>query len=109
MELKNIKSVRCPICGCEVVVGEYVEFYHNSGIKVHANGMRWEHRRFLCGLEIAFDPNFCKEYTRGDCKNDPEYIARLQKQKEDKEKLLQFCKEQSLSENLVRKIKSYVI
>lgn len=111
MELRNIKTNKCPICGCTDVVSESVEidtFSKINKIKVHCNGTRWEHRRFLCGKEICYEPNFSSESIHGNCMNDPEYQAFLKKQKEDKEKLLSFCEKSGISKEITNKIKIYM-
>ncbi|KSV57735.1 hypothetical protein [Acetivibrio ethanolgignens] len=102
MELRNIKTNKCPICGCTDVVSESVEIDTFNRVKVHCNGTRWEHRKFLCGKEICYEPNFCNESTHGDCINDTTYQALLKKQKEDKEKLLSFCEENGISKDMLR-------
>lgn len=108
MKLQDIKTNKCPICGCDTVVGEYVDF-NEYEIKVHTNGSRWEHRRFLCGIEICFDPNFDKEYTKGECKNNPEYLKMLQKQEDDKKRLVEFCETNDIDKNIIRRIHNYVL
>lgn len=109
MELRNIKTNECPICGCTDIVSESVETNIFNKIRVHCNGTRWEHRKFLCGKEICYEPNFSKEFTYGNCVNDPTYLAFLKKQKEDKEKLLSFCEENGIAEEITNKVKSYVL
>lgn len=109
MELKHIKTNKCPICGCTDVVSESVETDTFNRIKVHCNGTRWEHRKFLCGKEICYEPNFSRESVHGNCINDPTYLAFLKKQKEDKDKLLSFCEENGISKELVSKLKMYVL
>lgn len=102
MELRNIKTNKCPICGCTDVVSESVEIDTFHRIKVHCNGTRWEHRKFLCGKEIRYEPNFSNESVHGNCINDQTYQALLKKQKEDKEKLLSFCEENGISKDMLR-------
>lgn len=109
MNLQNITSTCCPVCGCSVIVKESVEYNENDGIRIHCNGGRWEHRYFLCGGEIYFVPNFNKEIPRGTCKNDPKYLAKIQKQKEDEEKLTAFCEENSIDSEVFRKIKDRML
>lgn len=109
MKLKFIKTKKCPICGCTTVVQEYVETEDYSKIRVHCDGAQWEHRIFLCGKEISFSPNFNMETFEGTCHNDPDYLKQCQKWKEDKEKLLNFCKDNELDKNLIARIKNYVL
>lgn len=110
MELKHIQTKKCPICGCNEVVGEYIETCHYKAntIKTHTNGGRWEHKRFLCGKEIIYDPNYRKEYTKGNCDNDPEYIALIRKQKEEKDKIYTFCEENGISKETINRLKHYL-
>lgn len=108
MKLEYIKTEQCPICGCTEVVKEFVE-HDGQTIRTHCNGTRWEHRQFLCGLEMCFVPNFMKETVEKNCNNDPCYLARLKKAKEDKEKLLAFCRENDIQDAIVNKVKSFVV
>ena len=105
LELINIKTDKCPICGCTEVVSESVETDIFNRIRVHCDGSFWEHRKFLCGTEICYEPNFGKEFLHGNCVNDPEYQDFLKKQKEDKEKLLSFCEENGISKEITNKVK----
>lgn len=41
--------------------------------------------------------------------NDPTYLAFLKKQKEDKDKLLSFCEENGIGQELTNKLKMYVL
>lgn len=109
MELQNIKTIKCPICGCTDIISESLEIDTFGQIKIHCNGTRWEHRKFLCGKEIRYEPNFTKESLHGNCKNDPEYLALVQKRKEDKEKLLSFLEENDIDEALSNHIKNYTL
>lgn len=42
MELINIKTNKCPICGCTDIISESVEVDIFNKIKTHCNGTRWE-------------------------------------------------------------------
>lgn len=109
MNLKFIKTDRCPVCGCGIVKSEYIEAdCDNKSLLTHAYGGQWEHRQFLCGKEIAYSPNFRKEEIKGNCKNDPIYIARLQKIKDDKIKLKKFCEDENIDESIINNIKFYI-
>lgn len=108
MELINITTNKCPICGCDIIVNEYVETFNNS-IRVHSNGTRWEHRNFLCGTEISYIPNFNKECLSGKCVNDKQYINYLKKVSEDKDKLLAYCKDNDIDESIVEKLTKYIL
>lgn len=100
MKLLFIKTERCPVCGCDIVVKEEIQYsnYENrkNEIREHANGGRWETRRFLCGHEIEYIPNFSKEFCKNKCKHDPDVIMRENKIKEIDEKLIGFCKENKI-------------
>lgn len=109
MELRNIKTNKCPICGCTDIINESVEVNMFKEIKTHCNGTRWEHRKFLCGKEISYEPNFTRESVHGNCMNDPTHLAFLKKQKEDKDKLLSFCEENGIGQELTNKLKMYVL
>ena len=109
MELRNIKTNKCPICGCTEIVKESVEIdSQRQKIRTHCNGGRWEYRKFLCGKEICYEPNYSMESVHGDCINDPTYLDLLKKQKEDKEKILSFCEENEIGAEIVGRLKAYV-
>lgn len=74
MKLNFIETDKCPICGCDIVIEESIETETGRmGIRVHTNGGRWEHRKFLCGKEIIYCPNFRREELKGNCKRAPIY------------------------------------
>ena len=89
MNLNFIKTEICPKCGCNVIVEESIETY-NYNIKVHTNGGRWEHRKFLCGTEVCYVPNFRKEEIRGTCIRDPIYLQEVKEKNEKKKKVIEF-------------------
>ena len=85
MKLNYIKTDRCPICGCNIVVNESVETECNSiKIREHSNGGRWEYRKFACGCTIHYCPNFRKEEIKNECSLDPKKIEREKKRNEAK-------------------------
>ena len=46
MELASIKTEKCPVCGCDAVIQEWVDTnFDNTKIRKHCNGRHWEHRR----------------------------------------------------------------
>jgi hypothetical protein len=62
MELKYIRTDKCPICGCSTVVEEKVEVSNNYAmgirkIRKHNCGGQWESRTFSCGQQIKYCPN----------------------------------------------------
>ena len=61
--LKNMKTNKCPHCGCDEVIYESVRIspYGKNEVLTHCNGKRWETRKFLCGHSIDFSPNFDSE------------------------------------------------
>lgn len=85
MNLKNLKTTCCPICGESTVINEGLEIskWNKSEIRQHTNGTRWEKRTFLCGYTITYCPNFSRDepadYTR--CSNDPSIKERNTKRK----------------------------
>jgi hypothetical protein len=92
--LKFIRTDKCPICGCTEIVEEKIEFSvwgEKREIRRHINGSKWETRKFLCGYEINYSPNFEREEKVYDCIYNPE----IKKQK------------QIINENLA-KIKDFV-
>lgn len=109
MNLKFIKTDKCPICGCNIITSEYIEPEINrKSLRTHACGGQWEHRKFLCGKEVVYIPNFRSEELKGNCENDPIYIARLQKRRDDKIKLKKFCEDEDIDKDIVDRIKFYI-
>lgn len=109
MKLNFIKTDRCPICGCNIIISESIEpDIDYKSLRTHSYGGQWEHRTFLCGKEVVYIPNFRSEELKGNCKNDPIYIARLQKIKDDKIKLKKFCEDENIDESIINNIKFYV-
>ena len=79
VEFRDLKTARCPTCGCEIVVKESISVDTHRGkneIRTHCNGERWETRRFLCGFETSFIPNYSKESPGQKCQFDPEEIRK---------------------------------
>lgn len=88
MKLKFIKTEKCPICGCDVIINESVEKeLYSTKIREHANGGRWEYRKFACGCEISYVPNFSREEVIGQCIFDPKKIEREKKRSTAKDML----------------------
>lgn len=67
MILLNVKTDRCPICGCSEVVREEVKYFDGK-ISTHQNGGRWESRKFACGYSTQYVPNFNHETCTSSCK-----------------------------------------
>jgi len=107
--LKNIKMITCPKCGCAEIVKEYVdvENYNKPKVHQHTNGTRWEHRAFLCGFEVIYEPNFKRETINNqfECFYDHEVIARKEKEIIDKASVLELLTKNNISERLINKIK----
>lgn len=71
VNIKSIKTKRCPICGCEYVVKEELEVNEFKSVpNVHTNGHQFEQRYFACGYGVEFSPNFLKEKVIHTCRND---------------------------------------
>lgn len=111
MQLENLKTLQCPVCGCTVVIKESVDISTFNGREVlkHTNGEMYEHRQFLCGMELKYSPNYKTEEVVKECTKDPVVIARIQKQKEDKEKVLRLLDEHNIDEKIVQKVKLYAL
>jgi len=111
--LRNIKTIECPICGCTDIIEESVDtnYYGKSEILQHCNGTRWEHRKFLCGYHVQYEPNFSKEAENkfSECKNSPEVIAIKKKEKQDKENLIKLLNENNISESIIEKVERYCL
>lgn len=95
MNLKYIKEEICPVCGCDLIIEESIE---KDAFRLkymeHCNGGRWEHRKFACGQELEYIPNFNKtalsKYSK--CTNNKEYELKIEKQKIAKEQIQEFIK-----------------
>jgi len=110
--LKNIKTIKCPICGCKDIIEESIDTnYDRAEILQHCNGTRWEHRKFLCGYHVQYEPNFSKEVENkySECKNNLEVIARKKKEKLDKENLIKLLNENNISESIIEKVERYCL
>lgn len=110
MQLAYIKTDRCPVCGCAIVVSESVETEINSDkIRVHSNGYRWEYRRFACGYETHFSPNFVKEYAKKECSLDPKKLERETKRSEAKNALYVAIKKLDVDEEYKSRLWNAII
>lgn len=88
MKLDYIETNKCPVCGCDVVVSESIETEFNSTkIRMHSSGGRWEYRKFACGCEIHYCPNFRREIIQKECILDPKRIEREKKRSKAKDTL----------------------
>lgn len=94
MNLKFIKTDKCPICGCDTVISESVDTgYNNTKVLEHCNGGLWENRDFLCGFKVKYSPNFAKEEYVNNCRNDESKIALKKKTKQFYMEVLDFLDE----------------
>lgn len=92
MKFQHLKTERCPHCGSEAV-GDFYEvsiYSKPRKINVHSNGQRLEIRKFLCGLEIRWSPNFNHEVESEyhACQNSAVVIEKNKKRAELAERLL---------------------
>lgn len=92
MKFQHLKTERCPHCGSEAV-GDFYEvsvYLKPPQINVHVNGQRWETRKFLCGLQIQWVPNFTREVESEyhACQNSAVVIKKNKKRAELAERLL---------------------
>ncbi|MBN1074716.1 hypothetical protein DVV91_10215 [Clostridium botulinum] len=111
--LKNIQTIKCPICGCMEIVKEYVETtcFSEPKVRQHCNGTRWEYREFLCGYKVQYVPNYSRELVseKSECFYDPKVIVRKEKEKQDKEQLVKILEENSISQVLIDRIKLHCL
>ena len=109
MELNFIKANRCPICGCNIVIQESVEKeFDSTKIREHVNGGRWEHRKFACGCEICYCPNFRKEEIKKECSFDPKKLERDRKRMEARDVLYSEIRKLDVDEEYKAKLKDAV-
>ena len=71
MNLQLIKDEVCPECRSEVVA--------ESCLNRHCNGQGFEVRRFACGCELAWSPNFERMEVNSRCPKRPDAVARRAK------------------------------
>ena len=83
VEIRSIRTLVCPVCGCQEIVEESVECW-NGEIKEHCNGGRWEHRKFACGFHIEYVPNFLRERCLTKCSFDPDELAKKEQERKAK-------------------------
>ena len=97
--IRNIKTKACPVCGCAIIVSESVEVdTYCQQVRLHCNGGQWEARRFACGYETRFIPNFYKESKGACCRNDPEILERKRKTEELKAQIMEVIESSSAPE-----------
>lgn len=94
MQLHDVTTTACPVCGCTDIVSESIET-SNIGvlgpqIHRHVNGGRWESRTFLCGYTTKYIPNFTRENKERDCRHNPEILERNARRKEAHDKVVSF-------------------
>lgn len=105
MELKHIKTNKCPICGCSEVIMESVDReWNGDGILYHTNGGRWETREFACGYKVQFVPNFGHEKVRKKCSHDSDELLKKIKHRDDCDKLINFINENNIGNDVVRSV-----
>ena len=93
--LKSIKIKNCPICGCNKIKKELKE-------NQHTNGFWNEYRKFECGYETYFSPNFMLESETNKCKFDPDENRKYQKRKFIGNKIIKLMKNKKMNENDLR-------
>lgn len=71
MQLKLIPNDVCPDCGARTVCEGCEDF--------HVNGQGFEYRRFACGCELKWSPNFDRLLTSARCPHNPEETRKRQK------------------------------
>lgn len=78
IQFRHLKVGACPTCGERTVVAERVEVstygLKTPEIRQHTNGQRWEHRRFLCGCEVEWVPNYEAAWVSVVCPQNPTLI-----------------------------------
>lgn len=75
MEFRHLRTTACPDCGASPC-REEIALGTDGTIRTHMNGQRWERRRFTCGREIEWIPNFGREAFSGTCDRSAEAVVR---------------------------------
>lgn len=111
--LNNIKTAKCPLCGCTEVIEESVDIsnYNKLEILQHCNGARWEHRKFLCGYKVQYEPNFTREVEskNSECCYNPEVVARKEKEIKDKENIISLLENNNISQVIIDRVKLHCL
>ena len=83
MELRHIKTHKCPTCGSQEVTHESLEVHRWGNtpprISVHSCGERTERREFVCGYVVEWSPNFSREEVLGACYHNKAYRDIMEK------------------------------
>lgn len=109
MNLTFIKTTKCPICGCDVVIRESVDTeYNSSKIRKHVMGGMWEHRQFACGYGISYCPNFRREEIEYDCLFDPEKLEIERKRDDAKNALYDVIEKLSVDDAYKARLKTAI-
>lgn len=82
MTLEYIKADSCPICQAATVA--------ESCERCHTNGEGFERRKFACGMELSWSPNFSRLETSSQCPKDVNTVRKVAKQKAAKLALQEF-------------------
>ena len=109
MELKYIREMACPVCGCTIIVKESIET--SSGkIRTHCNGERWEHRQFVCGQELAHNPGarHTEICTYNVCTNNETYKAAQKNREEATKELHKYIDSLNISDSVKKSWKGWI-
>jgi hypothetical protein len=60
---------------------------------------------------VQYEPNFLKECENkySECKNNPEVVARKEKEKQDKERLVNLLEENNINKELIDKVRMHCL
>lgn len=98
MNLRFVKSLACPVCGCSLIKSERVEI-DDCKIREHVNGGHWEMREFACGYVTQYVPNYMSEIMVKNCPADPALVAERKKKSDLKDQLIKIIQNSACSEN----------
>ena len=95
--LVHINATICPDCECSTVESEGRNNQHCSG--------EWnEHRRFRCGLELKYTPNFHRVEVAKPCPRSPEQLKVNQQKEVALGKLTAYISRLDLGDDLKEKL-----
>lgn len=97
--LTEIKSEKCPKCGCR-------EVKQQSKFNLHTNGHWNETLKFECGHTESFSPNFMDITITGECEMCEEYKNSIAKDELAITKLRNYVNKMKCSEKLKKRILS---
>ena len=100
LQLDKIKFKTCPECGAGAVSSRQE--------KKHVNGHWNEYRKFECGLNLHFSPNFMRIEVEEPCKNSKEFIDKALRKNQAKEKIINYISKLEVDKEFQDQLKTLI-